>query len=146
MLQNGGESGSSTDSNGSTPSPSFAIAPSANQSAWSNWPGPPFPGDRPHTISSAYERNHNRPSLTAQTFEPPERRVHTEPPTPSPYAVPVLVPGLKPPSSGSGEYQRPPMVGPKPRARPVALPTVPDFNMTPVDQSKDAPGNVTFLF
>lgn len=96
-----------TDSNSSTPSPShYSGPPQTSASTWSNWPDPPnqparpgsasltLPFDRPHTISTAYER-HARPALTAQTFEPPEvsqvdRPVSaTAPSTPSPYAVPV---------------------------------------------------------
>ena len=29
-------------------------------------------GDRPHTISSAYEKGHQRPQLQPYTFQPPE--------------------------------------------------------------------------
>ena len=33
---------------------------------------PPGPEDRPHTISSAYEKGHQRPQLQPYTFSPPE--------------------------------------------------------------------------
>lgn len=79
------------DSNATTPSPSYS---SSSASTWANWPDPPgmpaFPtarqdntgssgsgvggqvAERPHTISSAYEKSHHsRPSLSAQMFEPP---------------------------------------------------------------------------
>jgi len=39
-------------------------------------PGPPM-SDRPHTISSAYEKGHQRPQLQPYTFNPPER-IHEE--------------------------------------------------------------------
>jgi hypothetical protein len=38
-------------------------------------PGPPLLSDRPHTISSAYEKGHQRPSLQPYTFNPPERTI-----------------------------------------------------------------------
>ena len=124
-LQESG-SGTGTDSGGTTPSPSYPNSTSA--STWTNWPDPPGQTlqnqkhpvanyERPHTISSAYER-HARPALTAQTFEPPEGHkleqqqqiqqnqnqqlqqtqqrstCQTAPstPSPSPYAVPCIVP------------------------------------------------------
>ena len=31
-------------------------------------------GDRPHTISSAYEKGHQRPQLQPYTFQPPENQ------------------------------------------------------------------------
>ena len=74
--------------------------PSATASTWTNWPDPPqhpkqepVNTERPHTISSAYEKNHNRPALTAATFDPPENQkpqAQTAPTTPSPYAVPFI--------------------------------------------------------
>ena len=124
--------GSGSDgSNTSTPSPShYSGPPSTSASTWSNWPDPPhvqakpdptgLPFDRPHTISTAYER-HTRPALTAQTFEPPDSTQlldpqsqsqqlaqtpqsrpssQTAPSTPSLYAVPSLV-------IGGSMYQQP---------------------------------------
>ena len=38
-------------------------------------PGPPLLSDRPHTISSAYEKGHQRPALQPYTFNPPERTI-----------------------------------------------------------------------
>ena len=40
-------------------------------------PGPPIT-DRPHTISSAYEKGHQRPSLQAYTFNPPDKTIPEE--------------------------------------------------------------------
>lgn len=113
---------------------------------------------RPHTISSAYERSaHARPSLTADTFTPPQLlmlpsgvsasrsrppSVHgalplTGPPasSASPYAVPCIVPKHRRDMSAGGAkvadiYARPALVGARSgsvRALPVATPTVPDF-------------------
>ena len=41
-------------------------------------PGHPPLTDRPHTISSAYEKGHQRPVLQPYTFNPPERTIHEE--------------------------------------------------------------------
>ena len=52
--------------------------------------------ERPHTISTAYEKTHSRPAITSQTFEPPDKgQSQTAPVTPSPYAVPCIVPPPK---------------------------------------------------
>ena len=59
-------------------------------------PCPPSSGrERPHTISSAYERTHIRPAITSHTFEPlsaadeiPE--TGSPQPTPDIYARPVI--------------------------------------------------------
>ena len=116
---------------------------------------PPFPStvdQRPHTISSAYERTaHARPSLSADTFTPltsggPTSRsrppsIHgglpsTGPPSSaSPYAVPCIVPKHRRDMSAGGAkvadiYARPALIGSRSnsiRAVPVATPTVPDF-------------------
>jgi len=119
---------------------------------------PPVPSmldQRPHTISSAYERAaHSRPSLAADTFTPlptatsggPTSRsrppsIHgtlpsTGPPSSaSPYAVPCIVPKHRRDTSAGGAkvadiYARPALVGARSgsvRALPVATPTVPDF-------------------
>jgi len=40
-------------------------------------PGPPMT-DRPHTISSAYEKGHQRPSLQPYTFNPPDKTIMEE--------------------------------------------------------------------
>ncbi|GAB6033579.1 hypothetical protein CHUAL_013582 [Chamberlinius hualienensis] len=49
----------------------------------------PVVGDRPHTISTAYERGHQRPPLTIHTFEPldksPSRQVNSTPSSPQSY-------------------------------------------------------------
>ncbi|KAL0278814.1 UNVERIFIED_CONTAM: hypothetical protein PYX00_000514 [Menopon gallinae] len=44
--------------------------------------------DRPHTISSAYERGHQRPSLTVCTFHAPEAS-HSQPASPVSASIPV---------------------------------------------------------
>ena len=171
-----------TDSNASTPSPShYPGPPLTSASTWSNWPDPPhhpakpdptgLPFERPHTISTAYER-HARPALTSQTFEPPDpvtiERPNslTVPPTPSmyavptliehpdgprdpvgqsPYAVPCIVPQTKRDSKvleGPGSRLPPPAPGPKPRMKVVAPPVVPDFNSNQPDQSKKMNGKI----
>jgi len=119
---------------------------------------PPVPStldQRPHTISSAYERAvHSRPSLAADTFTPlptatsgcPTSRsrppsIHGTlpsagpPSSASPYAVPCIVPKHRRDTSAGGAkvadiYARPALVGARSgsvRALPVATPTVPDF-------------------
>jgi len=118
---------------------------------------PPVPSvvdQRPHTISSAYERSvHTRPSLGADTFTPmpiaassvPASRsrppsIHgglpsSDPSSASPYAVPCIVPKHRRDMSAGGAkvadiYARPALVGARSgsvRALPVATPTVPDF-------------------
>ena len=40
-------------------------------------PGPPMT-DRPHTISSAYEKSHQRPLLQPYTFNPPDKTIPEE--------------------------------------------------------------------
>ena len=40
-------------------------------------PGPPMT-DRPHTISSAYEEGHQRPTLQPYTFNPPDKTIIEE--------------------------------------------------------------------
>lgn len=40
-------------------------------------PGPPMT-DRPHTISSAYEKSHQRPLLQPYTFAPPDKTIPEE--------------------------------------------------------------------
>ena len=120
---------------------------------------PPVPSmvdQRPHTISSAYERSvHARPSLGADTFTPmpmagsgvPASRsrppsIHGGLPSTDPsssstslYAVPCIVPKHRRDMSAGGAkvadiYARPALVGARSgsvRALPVATPTVPDF-------------------
>jgi len=120
---------------------------------------PPVPStvdQRPHTISSAYERSvHMRPSLGADTFTPlpmtssgvPASRsrppsihgglpsVDPQSSSASPYAVPCIVPKHRRDMSAGGAkvadiYARPALVGARSgsvRALPVATPTVPDF-------------------
>ena len=152
-------SGSSSSSGGGTDSE--AVTPTSpshlhSASTWTNWPEPPSSNDpaktptgvppasdRPHTISTAYEKSHARPPLTAQTFEPPEQSVMLEQTSSdgsvSPYAVPCIVP----PSDKKKEtiYAKmadikPPPPGPKMRARPVRAPVVPNFNLSQSEQSK----------
>ena len=142
--ENGGSGASTgTDSNASTPSSPYPAPPSV-QSTWTNWPEAPLYAkpelERPHTISTAYERIHHRPALTSQTFEPPDgalQHSQTAPPTPSPspYARPVISQG-RPQSLRDSRYCDRPPVGPKPRAKPVAPPMVPNFGSGTGDQSK----------
>ncbi|GFO34758.1 metastasis suppressor protein 1 [Plakobranchus ocellatus] len=68
----------------STPTTPSDSTPSAS-STWNNWPNLPTtsarPADaaRPHTISSAYEKGHNRPALKPDLFEPPQEGVEMRP-------------------------------------------------------------------
>ncbi|RUS86846.1 hypothetical protein EGW08_005383 [Elysia chlorotica] len=70
----------------STPTTPSDSTPSAS-STWNNWPNLPAamsrPLDpaRPHTISSAYEKGHNRPALKPDLFEPPSEDVEMRPKT-----------------------------------------------------------------
>ena len=178
----GGSSGG-TDSEAATPtSPSHLSASSNSASTWTNWPEPPAAGakadgtkgqpaasggappggDRPHTISTAYERSHTRPPITAQTFEPPDHPRLLEQKSSAASASPYAVPCIVPPSNAQQQQQqqqqaqyaalsrdkmadiKPPHPGPKMRARHVVPPMVPDFNMSHSDQSKKTHGNVTY--
>lgn len=127
------------DSQSSTPSDN---TPSAS-STWTNWPNPPnsrSEDNRPHTISSAYEKTHNRPALSASLFEPPSEMAEEED---------VQMRNRKKErsnsssSSGSGHYARPqsatinkmqpvlPPLAPKPKSRAVPPPKVPMLGETP---------------
>ncbi|XP_053637640.1 uncharacterized protein mim isoform X3 [Cherax quadricarinatus] len=75
VSQASGLSEQSCGSEGSTPSPAVSNA------TWPNLTDPalhhkaaPHLSDRPHTISSAYEKGRDRPPLTVYTFQPPEGR------------------------------------------------------------------------
>ncbi|XP_071532454.1 uncharacterized protein mim isoform X2 [Panulirus ornatus] len=75
VSQASGLSEQSCGSEGSTPSPATSNA------TWPNLTDPslhhkaaPQLSDRPHTISSAYEKGRDRPPLTVYTFQPPEGR------------------------------------------------------------------------
>ena len=103
--------------------------------------------NRPHTISSAYERSsHLRPVLSADIFVQPPSNVQSRPPSvhgtlntssnsSSPYAVPCIVPKRRDTSVTGGVkvadiYARPSLVGARAssaRVLPVATPTVPDM-------------------
>ncbi|CAB4061297.1 MTSS1 [Lepeophtheirus salmonis] len=70
--------------------------------------GAPPPGDRPHTISSAYEKGHQRPQLQPYTFAPPPsmneilEESHTENNNASNYATPIQNRQQKPQGGGGG--------------------------------------------
>ncbi|KAK8398390.1 hypothetical protein O3P69_003941 [Scylla paramamosain] len=72
-LQASGLSEHSGGSEGSTPSPATTNAtwPNLTDPALQHKPAPTL-SDRPHTISSAYEKGRDRPPLTVYTFQPPE--------------------------------------------------------------------------
>ena len=86
-------SSSSTDITTSGQSDSTTDVPSTLTGTWASWSASADVGglERPHTISTAYERSHARPALTAHTFEAPATS-QTAPATPNPYAVPCIVP------------------------------------------------------
>jgi hypothetical protein len=130
------------DSQSSTPSDN---TPSAS-STWTNWPNPPNSNskaedNRPHTISSAYEKTHNRPALSASLFEPPSETAEEED---------VQMRNKKKErsnsssSSGSGHYARPqsatinkmqpvlPPLAPKPKSKAVPPPKVPTIGKIPL--------------
>jgi hypothetical protein len=112
--------------------------------------------NRPHTISSAYERtSHSRPALSADMFVPPPSTTQSRPPSvhgsinsagsnnASPYAVPCIVPKRRDTSVTGGVkvadiYARPSLVGARAssaRVLPVATPTVPDMPSGTIPQS-----------
>lgn len=105
---------------------------------------------RPHTISSSYERfGSSRPSLTADMFTPLPSGVQNRPPSmhgtigtssaatsASPYAVPCIVPpkrrdtNVQSGTKVADIYARPSLIGVRggsARVLPVATPTVPDM-------------------
>ncbi|XP_034237689.1 protein MTSS 1 [Thrips palmi] len=79
-------------SNGSTPTTPHALLPNQNNTA--TWPNlqetlqferaaSAILNERPHTISSAYERGHQRPPLTVYTFHAPDNNLsHSQPVSP----------------------------------------------------------------
>ncbi|XP_060566052.1 protein MTSS 2-like isoform X2 [Ruditapes philippinarum] len=123
----------------STPSESYPNTPSAT-STWTNWPNPPNIGGksepgRPHTISSAYEKSHSRPALSAQLFEPPQQG-SLESTRPEDQHDATVIKRERPHSTMSVPYSRQsasinkmqpvlPPLGPKPKSRAVAPPKVP---------------------
>ncbi|XP_023933421.1 MTSS1-like protein [Lingula anatina] len=163
-------SGSSTadSSNASTPCSPYPAPPSAT-STWSNWPDPPHVRkdptqefERPHTISTAYEKNHTRPPLTSQTFEPPDTNElldrtltpggQDRPPTPpsaSHYQTPNIGLHVSAPRQPQVQaiYAKPnrpqvmrdirPPTGPKPKPKPVQTPTVPGLGHSKDEFSED---------
>ncbi|XP_033754842.1 protein MTSS 1-like isoform X3 [Pecten maximus] len=118
----------------STPSDN---TPSAS-STWTTWPNPPNPeakseAQRPHTISSAYEKSQKRPALSTKLFEPllQEGEDQTT-------EAPVIRNERSNSTSNSvNPYSRPqsatinklqpmlPPLAPKPKSRAVAPPKVP---------------------
>ncbi|KAK7054604.1 hypothetical protein SK128_000412, partial [Halocaridina rubra] len=74
-MQASGLSEQSCGSDGSTPSPATSTAtwPNLTDPTLHHKAAPPL-SDRPHTISSAYEKGRDRPPLTVYTFQPPEGR------------------------------------------------------------------------
>ena len=132
---------------------------------WASWSTGTDMGalERPHTISTAYERSHARPALTAHTFDaPPPTTSQTAPATPNPYAVPCLVregnksdPNMTT-KSQKIVYERSASVGTTytpPRTptiikkgRQVQAPMVPDFMAPHQDQSKKTNGTVYHVF
>ncbi|XP_052062927.1 protein MTSS 2-like isoform X3 [Mytilus californianus] len=121
------------DSSSSTPSDN---TPSAS-STWTNWPNQPITTKadtniRPHTISSAYEKNHNRPALSAQLFEPPPQESAEDeevqmrhPHKKKTYSI-ADTPYTRPPSASINKMQPVlPPLAPKPKVKAVAPPKIP---------------------
>ncbi|XP_059156664.1 uncharacterized protein LOC131941431 isoform X2 [Physella acuta] len=105
----------------STPTTPSDNTPSAC-STWNNWPnlpsGPKSEPMRPHTISTAYEKGHARPALSAAIFEPPQEGVemrrsssqnHSRPSATISKLQPVLPPHCPKPK---GVAVAPPMLPP----------------------------------
>ena len=86
-----GSDGDLSGSGGSTPGAGWTghmvqviyclLSPNMNNSSFylrpQGMPGPPMT-DRPHTISSAYEKSHQRPLLQPYTFAPPDKTIPEE--------------------------------------------------------------------
>lgn len=128
------------DSSSSTPSDN---TPSAS-STWTNWPNPPATSradtnNRPHTISSAYEKNHNRPALNAQLFEPPPQENAEDEDVQMRYShrkkshsVVDNTPYTRPSSASINKMQPVlPPLAPKPKVKAVAPPKLPLSDMEP---------------
>ncbi|CAG2191444.1 MTSS1 [Mytilus edulis] len=121
------------DSSSSTPSDN---TPSAS-STWTNWPNQPITTKpetniRPHTISSAYEKNHNRPALSAQLFEPPlpesaeDEEVQMRHPHKKKTHSIAESPYTRPPSASINKMQPVlPPLAPKPKVKAVPPPKIP---------------------
>ncbi len=75
FLRPGSPSGGANHRGVKTPDGSEPDLGSGSGWAVPGMPGPPLLSDRPHTISSAYEKGHQRPSLQPYTFNPPERTI-----------------------------------------------------------------------
>ncbi|XP_049787449.1 protein MTSS 2 [Schistocerca cancellata] len=113
---------SSSGSNPSTPSAPFVSASSTSTlpTTTSTWPNlqetlqferaaTAIMNDRPHTISSAYERGHQRPPLTVYTFQAPEAS-HSQPVSPvSALGVAAATSTTATTDDGSPVYARPPI-------------------------------------
>lgn len=140
-LQDAGDSASignqsdNADSLSSTPSDN---TPSAS-STWTNWPNPPSTtkadtNNRPHTISSAYEKNHTRPSLNPQLFEPPpqesaedEQGQIRHPLKKKSHSIIENSPYTRPASASINKMQPMlPPLAPKPKVKAVAPPKIPN--------------------
>ncbi|XP_063441011.1 protein MTSS 1-like isoform X6 [Mytilus trossulus] len=121
------------DSSSSTPSDN---TPSAS-STWTNWPNQPITTKpdtniRPHTISSAYEKNHTRPALSAQLFEPPlqesaeDEEVQMRHPHKKKTHSIAESPYTRPPSASINKMQPVlPPLAPKPKVKAVPPPKIP---------------------
>ena len=135
-----GNQSDNADSLSSTPSDN---TPSAS-STWTNWPNPPSTtktdtNNRPHTISSAYEKNHTRPLLDPQLFERPplesaeDEQVQIRHPLKKKiHSIVENSPYTRPASASINKMQPMlPPLAPKPKVKAVAPPKIPIADCEP---------------
>ncbi|KAL3860566.1 hypothetical protein ACJMK2_010677 [Sinanodonta woodiana] len=136
------------DSTPTTPSDHLPGGTPSASSTWTNWPNQPANNgktevNRPHTISSAYEKTHySRPTLSSQTFEPPPKETLEKSCSEEIYERSQIQRQRPQSAMGSGIYSRPsatinkmqpvlPPLGPKPKPKVVPPPKVPPIAEQP---------------
>ncbi|KAK3603931.1 hypothetical protein CHS0354_042942 [Potamilus streckersoni] len=136
------------DSTPTTPSDHLPGGTPSASSTWTNWPNQPAnngktEGNRPHTISSAYEKTHySRPTLNSQTFEPPPKETLEKSSSEEIYERSQIQRQRPQSTMGSVMYSRPsaainkmqpilPPLGPKPKPKVVPPPKVPPIAEQP---------------
>ncbi|KAL3860565.1 hypothetical protein ACJMK2_010677 [Sinanodonta woodiana] len=153
MIQNSDNASRGTDtpdldSTPTTPSDHLPGGTPSASSTWTNWPNQPANNgktevNRPHTISSAYEKTHySRPTLSSQTFEPPPKETLEKSCSEEIYERSQIQRQRPQSAMGSGIYSRPsatinkmqpvlPPLGPKPKPKVVPPPKVPPIAEQP---------------